>query len=59
MNNFFLSFRSNQNLKGVNSDLIRVVREAILITNIDFMVIEGLRSFKRQKTLYMSGHLRL
>lgn len=48
---FRLSQRSLNNLKGVHPDLVRVVKRAILITPVDFVVIEGLRTAKRQAAL--------
>lgn len=42
-------------LKGVHPDLVRVVKRAIEITDVDFTVLEGLRSLDRQKTLVASG----
>ncbi|MCU6239386.1 M15 family metallopeptidase [Morganella morganii] len=51
MNNFRLSQRSEDNLKGVNSDLVKVIRRALEITPVDFIVIEGLRTEARQKQL--------
>ncbi|HAT1514522.1 TPA: M15 family metallopeptidase [Morganella morganii] len=51
MNNFRLSQRSEDNLKGVNFDLVKVIRRALEITPVDFIVIEGLRTETRQKQL--------
>lgn len=42
-------------LNGVHPDLVRVVKRAIEITDVDFTVLEGLRSLDRQKTLVASG----
>jgi peptidoglycan LD-endopeptidase CwlK len=47
-----LSQRSEDNLRGVNQKLVDVVRRAIEITEIDFMVTEGLRTEERQRELY-------
>lgn len=55
MQPFVLSERSLSNLDGVHSDLVAVVKRAILITKQDFMVIEGLRSLERQEQLVASG----
>lgn len=41
---FKLSARSIERLSGVNDDLVRVVKRAIELTPIDFMVLEGLRT---------------
>ena len=50
-----LSTRSQEKLIGVNSELKEVVCLAITYTKIDFGVIEGLRTEKRQRTLVDSG----
>lgn len=55
MANFALSARSRKNLEGVNPELAAVVQEAILITKVDFGVIEGVRTLARQKELVASG----
>ncbi|WP_258305579.1 M15 family metallopeptidase [Pectobacterium parmentieri] len=52
---FKFSQRSENNLIGVNPNLINVVRRALEITNVDFTVIEGLRTLERQKSLYAQG----
>jgi len=50
-----LSNRSKNRLKGVNGKLIRVVERAIEITEVDFAVIEGVRTRARQKQLVKQG----
>jgi len=52
---FKLSDRSLSKLEGVNADLVRVVKRAIEITPIDFVVIEGLRTRERQAQLVKAG----
>lgn len=52
---FKLGPRSVLNLRGVHPDLVRVVKRAISISDIDFTVIEGLRSVPRQKELFAKG----
>lgn len=52
---FKLGPRSLLNLRGVHPDLVRVVKRAISISDIDFTVIEGLRSVARQKELFAKG----
>jgi peptidoglycan L-alanyl-D-glutamate endopeptidase CwlK len=47
--------RSEAALAGVHPDLVRIVRVALTITDIDFSVHEGLRTLERQKKLYASG----
>lgn len=53
--NFNLSQRSENNLRGVNPALVQVVRRAIQLTQIDFIVIEGIRTAERQKQLVAQG----
>ena len=55
MSNFRLSNRSLNRLVGVNSSLVDVVHRAIDITEIDFGVLEGVRSLARQKILFETG----
>lgn len=55
MSKFRLSRRSEENLRGVHSDLVKVVHRALEITDIDFMVIEGKRNEARQRQLVASG----
>lgn len=52
---FTFSQRSLDNLKGVNADLVKVVHRALEISRVDFMVIEGVRTKKRQAELVKSG----
>ena len=47
---FKLSKRSTDNLAGVKPTLARVVRHAIQLTHVDFVVIEGLRTLKDSKS---------
>ncbi|YBC52234.1 M15 family metallopeptidase [Morganella morganii] len=55
MSKFRFSKRSENNLNGVNSDLVKVIRRALEITPVDFIVIEGLRTQARQKELVAAG----
>ncbi|AYX17716.1 M15 family peptidase [Yersinia pseudotuberculosis] len=55
MSNFRFSARSDNNLKGVNADLVKVVRRALELSTVDFGVIEGLRTVERQKELVATG----
>lgn len=55
MSHFKLSARSRKNLEGVHPELVKVVERAIQITDVDFMVTEGVRSVARQKQLYNAG----
>lgn len=52
---FILSKRSQNRLAGVNPDLIRIVERAIKLSEIDFTVLEGLRSPQRQAELVQAG----
>lgn len=52
---FTLSERSLNNLKGVNASLVAVVKRAIVLTKVDFGVIEGVRTPERQRKLYEQG----
>lgn len=52
---FGLSARSLARLEGVHPDLVRVVKRAITLTPVDFVVLEGLRTVARQKQLVASG----
>lgn len=54
-NNFKFSQRSENNLKGVNPDLVKVIHRALEITPVDFIVIEGLRTQARQKEMVATG----
>ena len=50
-----LSQRSCDRMEGVHGDLQDVVERAIKITEVDFTVLEGLRSESRQRQLVDSG----
>lgn len=52
---YILGSGSKRRLEGVHPDLTRVVKSAIEITEIDFTVLEGVRSVERQKRLVASG----
>jgi len=52
---FKLSKRSLKNLEGVNPALVEVVHRAIIVTKVDFAVVEGLRSLERQRELVAKG----
>ncbi|WP_428421981.1 M15 family metallopeptidase [Methylibium sp.] len=47
-----LNARSEDRLKGVNVDIVSVVRRAAEITTVDFVVTEGLRTRERQAELF-------
>jgi len=44
-----------QKLSGVHTDLVSVVKLAISKSEVDFTVLEGIRSPVRQKELYKAG----
>lgn len=50
-----LGWRSRFRLRGVHSDLVLVVGKAIQITEVDFTVLEGVRTLKRQHILVARG----
>lgn len=52
---FKLSQRSLSRLVGVNENLVNVVKRAIEISKVDFMVVEGIRTKQRQEELYAQG----
>lgn len=52
---FKLGKRSLQELEGVHSDLVAVVKRAIEITPQDFSVHDGIRTLDEQKQLVKSG----
>lgn len=55
MSNFELSRRSREALLGVHSDLVLLVARAIQLSEIDFVVTEGVRSEARQRALIEAG----
>ena len=52
---FSLSTRSIERLRGVHPDLIKVVKLAITLTEVDFGVTEGIRTRERQRELVAKG----
>ena len=50
-----LGERSLMRLQGVHPDLVKVVKNAIDISTVDFTVLEGRRSPERQKVLVEAG----
>lgn len=52
---FALSQKSLDRLSGVHPDLVAVVKRAIEITEVDFAVLEGVRSLARQEQLFKAG----
>jgi len=52
---YSLSKKSRGRLAGVHPDLVKVVERTIEITEIDFVVLEGVRSKTRQEQLVKAG----
>ena len=50
-----LDERSVQRLAGVHADLVRVAMRAAELSEVDFIVTEGLRTMKRQRELVAAG----
>lgn len=50
-----LSERSLKNLEGVHPDLVKVVHKADDLTDLPFLITEGVRSMKRQRQLVAAG----
>ena len=47
--------RSEENLRGVHPDLVRVIRLALRYSLVPFSVSEGLRSMARQREMVRAG----
>lgn len=52
---FRLSSRSLARLEGVHPDLVKVIKHAINVTEVDFGVTEGVRTRERQAQLLAQG----
>ena len=52
---FALSDKSRSRLVGVHPKLVAVVNLAITLTDIDFAVLEGVRTIERQRELLAAG----
>jgi peptidoglycan L-alanyl-D-glutamate endopeptidase CwlK len=52
---FKLSKRSHDRLFGVDARLVAVVNTAIMITKVDFGVVEGLRTIETQRAYFNAG----
>ncbi len=55
MQHYVFSRRSEENLDGVHPDLTNVMRRAIELSEIDFMITEGMRTMQRQEALLRDG----
>ena len=52
---FVLGKTSLARLKGVDEQLVNIVKRAIEISEVDFTVLEGVRTLERQRELYAQG----
>ncbi len=52
---YVLGARSRDRLQGVHADLVKVVERALQLSLVDFTVLEGTRSVKRQEQLVALG----
>jgi len=52
---YVLGATSLSRLTGVHLDLVKVVKLAIQKTDLDFTVLEGIRTVERQKQLFAKG----
>ncbi len=55
MGDFRFGARSEVNLLGVDLGLVRATRYALDICDVDFAVVEGVRSIDRHRKLYAQG----
>lgn len=55
MSNFRFSKRSIERMQGVHPDLVKVVKLAITLTEVDFGVTEGLRTVAKQREYFNKG----
>ena len=55
MSNFRFSKRSIERMQGVHPDLVKVVKLAITLTEVDFGVTEGLRTVAKQREYFDKG----
>jgi peptidoglycan LD-endopeptidase CwlK len=55
---FRFGTRSNNNLKGVKPELVKLMKESIVNSPYDFMITCGLRTKEQQKVLVATGKSR-
>lgn len=55
MNSFKFGTTSNKNLKGIHPDLLRLATRALQLSNVDFTVVQGVRSAAAQFAAYRAG----
>jgi peptidoglycan L-alanyl-D-glutamate endopeptidase CwlK len=56
---FKFSSRSLKNLEDVHPDLVKVLTGALDVSDVDFTVIEGVRTGARQHALFLAGKTKL
>ncbi len=56
MNNYYFGDKSKENCTGVHHDLIEVANRALELSEVDFSLIEGVRSKERQAEVLESGN---
>ena len=52
---YYLGRRSKERLEGLHPDLVKVVERAIELSEVDFTVLEGIRTITRQQRLVEAG----
>lgn len=55
MQHFVFSQRSENCLSGVHPDLVCLARRALVYSEVDFCITEGIRTKERQKNLFVQG----
>lgn len=55
MSKFVFGSRSLERLKGVHPNLVKVVKRALELSDVDFTVLEGVRTKQRQLQLFAQG----
>jgi peptidoglycan L-alanyl-D-glutamate endopeptidase CwlK len=55
VNQFALGTRSLSKLKGVHPDLVAVVKRAITLSTVDFVIYDGVRTLDQQRLYVASG----
>lgn len=55
MSHFVMSARSLKSLEGVHPDMVKVVKRALELSHLDFVVTEGMRTLQKQKQLVAAG----
>ena len=55
MSRFTMSTRSLKSLEGVHPELVKVVKRALELSRLDFVVTEGVRTLQKQTQLLAAG----